>query len=322
MRVGWRTPRVDSLKLAKLNKNWKWKLLKTRTQRSQAICTSVLASSKTLVNKKIYHLNTLHLYTAQTRKRTTKELPNLYTKLLNYPHPIVRFLQKTRACPDESHYKQSRLWSWLQTTLAQITRITPKWVYSILQIFSPFTIFEQLALALKKQSCPAIFHCIEYTVLFTFMIFNHLRLPWKQSLPWKFSLHWIYFYIQEFWATCTCPEKQRLPSIHSTECIFFSFRISEQLALSLKTELPWNFALYWIYFLHSGFLTTCTCPENRACPWNFSLYWIYFLTFRIFIATLRLPWNFSLCWIYFLHSEVLSSLRLPWKTEGALNSLC
>ena len=28
---------------------------------------------------------------------------------------------------------------------------------------SPFTIFEQLALALEKQSCPEISHCIEYT---------------------------------------------------------------------------------------------------------------------------------------------------------------
>ena len=31
--------------------------LETRTQRSQAICTSVLSASKTLVNQKIYHLN-------------------------------------------------------------------------------------------------------------------------------------------------------------------------------------------------------------------------------------------------------------------------
>jgi len=55
----------------------------TRTQRSQAIYTSVLPASKTPVNQKIYHLNTLHLYPAQTRKRT-KELANSYTKLFNY----------------------------------------------------------------------------------------------------------------------------------------------------------------------------------------------------------------------------------------------
>jgi len=32
------------------------------------------------------------------------------------------------------------------------------------------------------------------------------------------------------------------------------------------------------------------------------------------------PWKFSLYWIYFLHSGVLGNLRLPWKTEFALNS--
>jgi len=34
---------------------------------------------------------------------------------------------------------------------------------NVLQIFSPFRIFDQLALALKNRVCPADFHCIEYT---------------------------------------------------------------------------------------------------------------------------------------------------------------
>ena len=33
----------------------------------------------------------------KTRKRTKKELPNPYIKLLNYRHPFVRFLLKTRS---------------------------------------------------------------------------------------------------------------------------------------------------------------------------------------------------------------------------------
>ena len=70
--------------------------LKTRTQRRQEIGTYVRPASETPDNQKIYHLNTLHLYPAQTRKRTKKELPNSYVKLLNYRHPIDRFLQKTR----------------------------------------------------------------------------------------------------------------------------------------------------------------------------------------------------------------------------------
>jgi len=88
-------------------------------------------------------------------------------------------------------------------------------------------------------------------ILFTFRIFNNFRLPWKQSFPWNFSPYWIYFllfrifeqrrlpwkkkqscpeifhcieytsHIQEFWATCVCPEKQRGPWIHSTEYFFY-----------------------------------------------------------------------------------------------------
>jgi len=109
----------------------------------------------------------------------------------------------------------SWLRSRLQTTLAQIARIAPKWIYIVLNIFSPFTIIKQLALALKTE------------------------------LSWNFSLYWIYFlpfrtfeqlcacpgiflcieyifYILEFWATCMhCPEKQRVTWIHSTDYIFF-----------------------------------------------------------------------------------------------------
>jgi len=39
----------------------------SRTQRIQAICTSVLPASKTPIHQKIYYLNTLHLCPVQTR---------------------------------------------------------------------------------------------------------------------------------------------------------------------------------------------------------------------------------------------------------------
>jgi len=72
---------------------------KTHTQTSQAICTYVLPSSKTLVNQKniLTPCTSTQRKRTKTRKRTKKELPNSYIKLLNYRHPIVRFLQKTRA---------------------------------------------------------------------------------------------------------------------------------------------------------------------------------------------------------------------------------
>jgi len=48
---------------------------KKHTQTSQAICTYVLPAYKTLVNQKIYHLITLHLYPTKTNKdsKTNKE---------------------------------------------------------------------------------------------------------------------------------------------------------------------------------------------------------------------------------------------------------
>ena len=133
-----------------------------------------------------------------------------------------------------------------------------------------------------------------------------------------------FFTVHEFWATCACPG---------------------------KTELPWKFSLCWIYFSHSGFLTTSACPENRVSlkfytvlnifftiqdfwatlcfPWKTegalnSQYWLYIFYHSGFLSNLRfpskteLPWNFSLYWNIFYYSGFLSNLRLPWKTEFAL----
>jgi len=76
--------------------------------------------------------------------------------------------------PDQSHYNQSRLWSRSQTTLAKLHGSAPS-EYKLSKIFSPFTIFEQVALALKKQSCPKMFTVLN--LLFTFRNFNSLNLP-------------------------------------------------------------------------------------------------------------------------------------------------
>jgi len=48
--------------------------------------------------------------------------------------------------------------------------------YTVLNIFSQFTIFEQLALALKKSRVALkIFTVVN--ILFTFRMFNNFRLP-------------------------------------------------------------------------------------------------------------------------------------------------
>ena len=58
--------------------------------------------------------------------------------------------------------------------------------YTALKLFSPFRIFEQLALALKNRVFPENFHCIDY-ILFTFRIFEQLALALKNRVCLEFT---------------------------------------------------------------------------------------------------------------------------------------
>ena len=194
--------------------------LKTRTERRQAICTSVLPASKTPVHQKSLSSNTLHLYQCKLENEQRKNYRILISSCSNTDSRLFDFYSKQGLGPDQSHYKQSRRWSWLQTTLAQITRIAPKWIYT--KIFSQFTLLRNLRLPLKKAELPEKFYCSEYTVLFTLRTFNNLRLLWKQSFPLNFSLCWIYFYYSGSLGNAACPEKQSCPEIvHYIEYTFY-----------------------------------------------------------------------------------------------------
>ena len=133
------------------------------------------------------------------------------------------------------------------------------------------------------------------TSLYWICIFYYSVFLSNLRLPWKFSLWWIYFF-QDFWATCACPEKHRVPWLHCSEYVFFIVQYFWATCACPEKQLPWNFSLYWnifyhsgflsnsrlpwknrvapkiftvvniLYFLHSGFLTTCACPENRVSP--------------------------------------------------------
>ena len=131
-------------------------------------------------------------------------------------------------------------------------------------------------------------HCIE--IFFTVQDFwATCACREKQSLPWNLSLYWIYFlpfrifeqlcawpeifccikytfYIQDFWRTCTCPEKQCAQNSLYWIYIFCYSGFLSNLHLPWKSEMPWNFSLYWNIFYHSVFWATCACPENRVCP--------------------------------------------------------
>jgi len=69
--------------------------------------------------------------------------------------------------------------------------------------------FEQLALALINRVFPEIFHCLQ-----------------------------IFFTLQDFVATCTCPETEFALKIFTVLSIVFTFRILEQLELALKNSVP------------------------------------------------------------------------------------
>jgi len=140
---------------------------------------------------------------------------------------------------------------------------------------------------------------------------------------------------------------------HCIEYIFTTNDFWATLRLPWKAELPRNFSLYWIHFLHSGFLSnlrltwrtecalkvftvwnifftiqdswaTCACPEKTELPWKFSLYWICIFHHSGILSNVRLtsktelPWNFSPVLEGFLSFRIFEQLALALKTGFAL----
>jgi len=91
-------------------------------------------------------------------------------------------------------------------------------------------------LTLKNRVCTENFHCIEHT-----------------------------FYIQDFWATCACPEKECALKFFTVLKYFLSFRIFEQLALALKTE----FALK-LFKRRGGAVASPLARLVRLCSYQYS----------------------------------------------------
>ena len=166
-------------------------------------------------------------------------------------------------------------------------------------------------------------HCIEN--LFTVHDFwATCACPEKTKLPWNFSLYWIYFLHSGFLSNFVLALKTEFPlKIFTVLNIFFTIQdFWATLCLPWKTELPWNFSLHWIYFLHSGVLSNlhALSLKSSGCP-EFIALIKYFFYHSGFLSNLRfpckteLPWNFSLYWNIFYHSGFLSNLRLLWKSE-------
>jgi len=187
-----------------------------------ACCGPCCPLLKLLLIKKIYHLNTLHLYPAKTNKvsKTNKERVTefLYHAVQLPTSDCSIFAENEGLVQIKSLYNPSRLWSRLQTTLAQITRIAPKWIYTVLKFFHSLRFLSNLFLP-WKQSCPEKIHCIEY-ILFTFRSFEQLALALKNRVCPELIVLNIYsgflskiYIIWDFWATCACHEKESYPGI-------------------------------------------------------------------------------------------------------------
>ena len=130
---------------------------------------------------------------------------------------------------------------------------------------------------------PEIFHCIE--IFLSFRILSNLRLPWKQDLHWIHcieyiflsfrifeqlalalktgfalnSLYWNMFIIQDFWATCACPENRVCPEFTVLK-YFYHLGFLSNLRLPLKTRVALISFTVLKYFCHSGFLSNLRLP--------------------------------------------------------------
>ena len=148
-------------------------------------------------------------------------------------------------------------------------------IHSIYCIENIFTVqdFWATCACFQKQSFPTKFSLCWIHFL-PFKVFEQLcAYPEKQSLAWKFSLYSIYciFYIQDFWATCACPEFAVLNTFFTVTCGEFRDWWG---TVSFKAK----FASVWIEW--SSIIHHSTgCLQNDYC-FAFNLYHNLLHTYR------------------------------------------
>ena len=114
------------------------------------------------------------------------------------------------------------------------------------------------------------------------------------------NIHWIqciehYFTVQDFWATCTCPE-----NFLCIEYIFYHSGFLGNLRLPWKTVCPENFNCIEYTFFIQDFWATCTCTEKQSVLWIHCIEYIAFIIQDFWLTCTcpgkQLSWNFSLYW--------------------------
>jgi len=148
--------------------------------------------------------------------------------------------------------------------------------------FLSIRIFEQLTLALKNRVAQKFFAVLN--ILFTFWIWATCACPDKQRVPWIYCTEYIFFIIQKFWVTCACPEKQSCPDIFL--CIEYTLYIQEFWATCTcpeKQSCPEIFrCMEYTFTLRIFEQVACACPEKQSCPDIFTVLNMYLLLFRSF----------------------------------------
>ena len=176
-----------------------------------------------------------------------------------------------------------------------------------MKIFSQFTIFEQLALALKNRVCP------EFTVLnidfLLFRMFEQLALALKTEFPLEFftalNMYFLSFRIFEQLALAL---KNRVSlKIFTGWNILYTIRIFEQLTLALKKRVcPGIFhCIEYVFSIIQDFWATCACSEKQSCPENFHCieYTFYIQDFWVTCACpekQKVPWIHCTDYVFFI----------------------
>jgi len=246
-------------------------------------------------------LSNLHALALKNRGCPEFTVPNIYISVYYYSGVSSNFVLalKNRVALEFftvlKYFLSFRIFE--QLALALKNRVAPK-CFAVWNILFTFRIFWAICACPEKQSCPDIFHCIWTCIFYHSGFLSNLRLPWKTELRRSVSLYGIHFLHSEFLSNLRLPWKTEGALIFFTvlNMYLLSFRIFEQLALALKNRVALEFFSVWnILFTFRMFEQLALALENRECPEIFR------------------------CIEYiFYYSGVLSNLRLPWKTEGAL----
>ena len=112
-------------------------------------------------------------------------------------------------------------------------------------------------------------------------------------------------------------------NIHSTHCIENIFTVQDfwaNCACLEKLSVPWNFSLYWIYFLHSGFLSNFCLPWKTECSVN--LHWIYSFYHSEFWTPCPCPEKQSVPWIHGTKHIIFIIHNFEQLALALKNSVC